>query len=35
MVAWIKGREPKEFEYHLPLEFTTDETPKTWTDKLI
>ena len=35
MVGWIKGREPKEFEYHLPLEFTTDKTPKTWTDKLI
>lgn len=35
MVAWIKGREPKEFEYHLPLEFTMDDTPKTWTDKLI
>jgi UDP-glucose 4-epimerase len=35
MVAWVKGREPKEFEYHLPLEFVTEETPKTWTDKLI
>ena len=35
MVGWIKGMEPKEFEYHLQLEFTTDETPKTWTDKLI
>lgn len=35
MVAWIKGREPKDFEYHLPLEFITEETPKTWTDKLI
>jgi len=35
MVDWIKGREPKDFEYHLPLEFVTEETPKTWTDKLI
>ena len=35
MVGWIKGQKPKEFEYHLPLEFVTDETPKTWTDKLI
>jgi len=35
MVGWIKGQEPREFEYHLPLEFVTDETPKTWTDKLI
>lgn len=35
MVAWIKGKEPREFEYHLPLEFVTEQTPKTWTDKLI
>jgi len=34
MVDWIKPRS-REFEYHLPLEFTTEETPKTWTDKLI
>lgn len=35
MVDWIKGKEPREFEYHLPLEFVTEQTPKTWTDKLI
>jgi len=35
MVAWIKGNEKRDFEYHLPLEFVTEETPKTWTDKLI
>jgi UDP-glucose 4-epimerase len=34
MVNWIKPR-VREFEYHLPLEFVTDKTPKTWTDKLI
>jgi len=34
MIDWIKPQ-VKEFEYHLPLEFTTEETPKTWTDKLI
>lgn len=34
MVAWIKPQ-IRDFEYHLPLEFTTDETPKTWTDRLI
>lgn len=34
MIDWIKPQ-VREFEYHLPLEFTTDETPKTWTDKLI
>lgn len=34
MIAWIKPK-VREFEYHLPLEFTTEQTPKTWTDKLI
>ena len=34
MVDWIRPQ-VKEFEYHLPLEFITDKTPKTWTDKLI
>ena len=34
MVNWIKNN-PKEFEYHLPLELVTDKTPKTWADKLI
>ena len=34
MVSWIKPQ-VREFEYHLPLEFITDKTPKTWTDRLI
>jgi UDP-glucose 4-epimerase len=34
MVDWIRPR-VKPFEYHLDLEFITDKTPKTWTDKLI
>ena len=34
MVNWIRPQ-VKEFEYHLPLEFVTDKTPKTWTDRLI
>lgn len=34
MVAWIKPQ-VRDFEYHLPIEFTTEETPKTWTEKLI
>ena len=34
MVAWVRPQ-IKEFEYHLPLEFVTDKTPKTWTDRLI
>lgn len=35
LVAWIKGKGTKEFTYHLPLEFITDKTPRTWTEKLI
>lgn len=35
LVNWIKGKGPREFNYHLPLEFVTGKTPKTWTDKLI
>ena len=38
MVAWIKrdaGQSGKPFEYHLDLEFIRDNTPKTWTEKLI
>ena len=34
MVDWIRPQ-VKDFEYHLPLEFITDKTPKTWTDRLI
>ena len=34
MINWIKPQ-VKAFEYHLPLEFVTDKTPKTWTDRLI
>ena len=34
MVNWIKPI-TREFEYHLPVELITDQTPKTWTDKLI
>jgi len=38
MVKWIRktaGERGKPFEYHLDLEFITDKTPKTWTEKLI
>ena len=34
MVTWIRPQ-VRDFEYHLPIEFTTEETPKTWTEKLI
>lgn len=35
LADWIKEQGIKEFDYHLPLEFITEKTPKTWTDKLI
>ena len=35
LVTWIKNQGSKEFNYHLPLEFITNKTPKTWIDKLI
>jgi len=34
MVNWIRPI-TREFEYHLPVELVTEQTPKTWTDKLI
>jgi UDP-glucose 4-epimerase len=35
LTNWIKQQGAKDFEYHLPLEFVTENTPKTWTEKLI
>lgn len=35
LVDYIMMRGPKEFEYHLPLEFVTDKTPRTWVDRLM
>ena len=35
LVNWIKSKGAREFSYHLPLEFVTDKTPKTWTDRLM
>lgn len=32
---WIIEKGAREFNYHLPIEFITDATPRTWTDKLI
>jgi UDP-glucose 4-epimerase len=33
LVDWIKFKGKKEFSYHLPLEFSTSLTPKTWSEK--
>jgi UDP-glucose 4-epimerase len=35
LVAWIKLRGSLDFDYHLPIEFVTPQTPRTWTDRLI
>jgi UDP-glucose 4-epimerase len=35
LTDWIKVRGPKPFSYHLPLEFSTPDTPKTWSDELM
>lgn len=32
---WIKSNGVKEFSYHLPLEFITDKTPRTWVNHII
>lgn len=35
LIKYIEKAGPKEFEYHLPLEFITEKTPLTWSNKLI
>jgi UDP-glucose 4-epimerase len=35
LINFITKYGPKNFEYVLPLEFTTNQTPETWTKKLI
>lgn len=35
LANWIKNQGHKTFNYHLPLEFVTESTPKTWTEKLM
>ena len=35
LVTWIRDKGTRDFTYHLPLEFVTPRTPKTWTDHLI
>jgi len=35
LISWIKLNGPREFSYHLPLEFTNVDTPKTWSEKIM
>lgn len=34
-VEWVESLGPREFEYHLPIEIKRENTPRTWTEKLI
>jgi UDP-glucose 4-epimerase len=34
MIDYISIRGLRKFEYHLPIEITSDKTPRTWTDRL-
>jgi UDP-glucose 4-epimerase len=35
MAQWVKSVGPKPFDYHLPIEITTNKTPRTWTNREI
>jgi UDP-glucose 4-epimerase len=35
LADWIQDRGAREFAYHLPLEFTRPDTPKTWSEKIM
>lgn len=35
LIEWISTKGPKPFEYHLPLEFITKNTPSTWSQNLM
>jgi UDP-glucose 4-epimerase len=35
LIEYIRIKGVRDFNYHLPIEFITDSTPKTWTEKLI
>lgn len=35
LIKYISDNGPREFDYHLPLEFITKDTPRTWTERLI
>jgi UDP-glucose 4-epimerase len=34
LVEWMREKGPKPFAYHFDLEFITERTPKTWTERL-
>ena len=35
LADWIKLKGTRPFNYHLPIEFITEKTPKTWSQQLM
>lgn len=35
LVAWIRQQGPAPFDYHLPIELPSADTPRTWTEQLM
>jgi UDP-glucose 4-epimerase len=35
MIDWISARGPREFDYNLDLEIVSEQTPRTWTGRLM
>jgi UDP-glucose 4-epimerase len=35
LIAWIRDKGPRDFSYHLPLEFTNSNTPRTWSEQIM
>lgn len=35
LISWIQEKGPKPFNYHLPIEFITERTPRAWSEKLM
>jgi UDP-glucose 4-epimerase len=35
LIKYISENGPRAFDYHLPLEFITKDTPRTWTERLM
>jgi hypothetical protein len=33
-VSWMRSQPVRDFNYHLPIEIETAQTPRTWTERL-
>lgn len=34
-ISWVKSKGPRPFEYHMPIEIKRENTPRTWTERLM